>query len=44
VELHVIPGAFHGSGMATKAPQSQLAAELRMKALARALAVNRGFG
>ncbi len=38
-ELHVIPGAFHGSGLAVKAPQSQQAAALRMQALARALGV-----
>jgi triacylglycerol lipase len=39
VELHVIPGAYHGSGMAADAPQSQLATELRRKALAKALGV-----
>ena len=39
VELHVIPGAFHGSGLMQDAPQSQLANDLRMRALARALAV-----
>ncbi len=39
VELHVIPGAYHGSGMAFEAPQSQLVADLRLKALARALGV-----
>ena len=39
-ELHVIPGAFHGSGMAYDAPQSKLAEELRVKALARGLGVN----
>ncbi len=38
-ELHVIPGAYHGSGMAFDAPQSKLAADLRLKALARALGV-----
>jgi triacylglycerol lipase len=37
VELHVIPGAFHGSGLMQDAPQSKLAADLRMQALARAL-------
>ena len=37
VELHVIPGAYHGSGMAFDAPQSKLVADLRLKALARAL-------
>lgn len=39
VELHVIPGAFHGSGVMAAAPQSQMAAELRKQALARALGV-----
>lgn len=39
VELHVIPGGYHGFGMAADAPQSVLANELRMKALARALGV-----
>lgn len=39
-ELHVIPGAFHGSGLAAAAPQSKLAADLRSQALARALGVN----
>ncbi len=37
VELHVIPGAFHGSGLLQDAPQSKLASDLRMQALARAL-------
>lgn len=37
VELHVIPGAFHGSGLLQDAPQSRLANDLRMQALARAL-------
>ena len=37
VELHVIPGAFHGSGLKLDAPQSQLANDLRMRALARGL-------
>ncbi len=41
VELHVIPGAYHGSGMAFDAPQSKLAAELRLRALARGLGVER---
>lgn len=41
-ELHVIPGAYHGSGMAFEAPQTQLVAELRLKALARALGVTLG--
>jgi acetyl esterase/lipase len=39
VELHVIPGAYHGSGLAADAPQSKLAAELRRRALARGLGV-----
>lgn len=39
VELHVIPGAYHGSGMAFDAPQSKLVADLRLKALARALGI-----
>ena len=39
VELHVIPGAYHGSGMVADAPQSKLAADLRRKALARALGI-----
>jgi acetyl esterase/lipase len=37
VELHVIPGAFHGSGLLQSAPQSQLVNDLRMRALARGL-------
>lgn len=41
-ELHVIPGAYHGSVMAFEAPQTQLVAELRLKALARALGVTLG--
>lgn len=40
VELHVIPGAYHGSGMAFDAPQSKQAATLRLNALARALGVD----
>lgn len=40
VELHVIPGAYHGSGMVTDAPQSKLAADLRRKALAKALGIS----
>ena len=40
VELHVIPGAYHGSGLTADAPQSKLAAELRMRALARGLGMN----
>jgi acetyl esterase/lipase len=39
VELHVIPGSYHGSGLVFSAPQSQQATELRMKALARALGI-----
>jgi acetyl esterase/lipase len=42
VELHVIPGAYHGSGMVADAPQSKLAASLRRRALARALGVSYG--
>ena len=36
VELHVIPGGYHGFGIAQDAPQSKLAASLRSAALARA--------
>ena len=39
VELHVIPGAYHGFGLAQDAPQSKLSAELRQRALARGLGV-----
>jgi triacylglycerol lipase len=39
VELHVIPGAYHGFGMAQGSPQVTQATELRQKALARALGV-----
>lgn len=39
VELHVIPGAFHGFGLAAGTPQVQQVEELRTKALARALGV-----
>lgn len=39
-ELHVIPGAYHGYGFAGAAPQSRLAAMLRIQALARVLGVN----
>ena len=39
-ELHVIPGAYHGYGLAGAAPQARLAAMLRTQALARALGVN----
>jgi triacylglycerol lipase len=38
-ELHVIPGAYHGFGMAQGAPQVAQALELKQKALARALGV-----
>jgi len=41
-ELHVIPGAYHGSFIAADAPQSKMANELRLNALARAFDVNRG--
>ncbi len=36
VELHVIPGAYHGFGIAADAPQARQAHDLRMEALARA--------
>ncbi|MEJ5977479.1 alpha/beta hydrolase [Novosphingobium sp. PS1R-30] len=39
VELHVIPGAYHGFGLAQTAPQTQQAIRWRMDALARALGV-----
>jgi triacylglycerol lipase len=39
VELHVIPGAYHGFGLAQTAPQTQHAIRWRMDALARALGV-----
>ena len=35
-ELHVIPGAYHGFGMAQGAPQVKQASELRLQALRRA--------
>jgi triacylglycerol lipase len=35
-ELHVIPGAYHGFGMAQGAPQVKQAADLRLNALRRA--------
>jgi triacylglycerol lipase len=38
-ELHVIPGAYHGFGMAQGSPQVVQTAELRNRALARALGV-----
>lgn len=37
VEVHVIPGGYHGFGMAQDAPQTKQAARLRSEALARAL-------
>jgi triacylglycerol lipase len=40
-ELHVIPGAYHGFGMAQGAPQVVQAMELRQRALARALKIAR---
>jgi triacylglycerol lipase len=39
VELHVIPGAYHGFSVAQGAPQVTLNAQLRKQALARALGV-----
>jgi triacylglycerol lipase len=39
VELHVIPGAYHGFSIAQGAPQVTLNAQLRMQALARAFSV-----
>ena len=39
VELYVVPGAYHGSGMAADAPQSRQVTQLRMQALARGLGV-----
>ncbi|MBW8753413.1 MAG: alpha/beta hydrolase [Sphingomonadales bacterium] len=39
VELHVIPGAYHGFGLAQDAPQTKQSARLRIEALARALGV-----
>lgn len=38
-ELHVIPGAYHGFGMTQGSPQVLQVADLRQKALARALGV-----
>lgn len=38
-ELHVVPGAYHGFGMAQGTPQVAQTAELRLAALARALDV-----
>ena len=40
-ELHVVPGAYHGFGMAQDAPQVAQLSELRNSALARALRVVR---
>lgn len=39
VELHVIPGAYHGFGLAQDAPQTKQAIRWRVDALARALGV-----
>lgn len=39
VELHVVPGAYHGFGLAQDAPQTKQTARLRIEALARALGV-----
>ncbi len=39
VELYVIPGAYHGSGMIQDAPQSRQVYELRQRALARGLGI-----
>ncbi len=41
VELHVVPGAYHGFGLAADAPQTRQTARLRIEALARALGVAR---
>jgi acetyl esterase/lipase len=38
IELHVIPAAYHGYGMAASSPQAQETARLRMAALKRAFA------
>jgi acetyl esterase/lipase len=38
VELHVIPGAYHGYSMAAGSPQGQEHTRLRMQALKRAFA------
>lgn len=40
VELHVIPGAYHGFGMAATSPQAAQVSQLRARALARALCVS----
>lgn len=40
VELHVIPGAYHGFSMAAGAPQVEQVEQLRSTALARALGVS----
>ncbi|MBU6269650.1 MAG: alpha/beta hydrolase [Sphingomonadales bacterium] len=37
VELHVIPGGYHGFGIAQGSPQTAMVQDLRLKALARAL-------
>jgi triacylglycerol lipase len=39
VELHVVPGAYHGFGIAQDAPQIKQTDRLRVEALARALGV-----
>ena len=41
VELHLIPGAYHGFGLAAGAPQTLLAKKLSREAMARALGVTR---
>ena len=42
VELHVIPGGYHGFGIVPQAPQSVQSATLRSQALARAFALQSG--
>ncbi|HMP55031.1 MAG TPA: alpha/beta hydrolase [Novosphingobium sp.] len=39
VELHVVPGAYHGAGMAADAPLNRQTASLRLAALKRAFAL-----
>jgi acetyl esterase/lipase len=39
VELHVVPGAYHGFGLAQDAPQTKQAGQWRLEALARGLGV-----
>ena len=41
VELHVIPGGYHGFGLAANAPQVRQKDELEVAALRRALGINR---